>query len=326
MGQGIIVRLADQFRYRRQRMKRALPAIPGTPFVFLSPFFVLFAIFLAFPIFYTFYLSFFTYQGVAQSPLLWIDLGPLYLEIPRIASLEFVGLANYQRLATDGVFHQAMFNTVYVFAIELPIMVGLALGLALVLNAGFTRFKGTFRSLMLLPVSANTVAYSVVFVVIVAEGGLLDGLFQIVGLSPIPWLSEGFWSRNLMAGMVVWRWTGYNMIILLAGLQTISESLYEAAEIDGANRWQKFRHVTLPQLRPVLLFVLVMTTIGSFKKFSEPTILIGAGAPINETRTIVYYIYEVAFQNLQLGYGSALTVVLVSIVMILSIIEMKVGT
>jgi len=318
-----IVKLSDRLRFQRQRFKEVMPTIPGTAYIFLAPFFITFVLFLAFPIFYTVYLSFFTYQGVASDPLFWVQFGNVYLEIPKIASLEFVGLANYQRLLRDSVFHQSMFNTIYVFAIELPLMVGLALGLAVVLNAGFTRFKGVFRSLMLLPVSANTVAYSVVFVVIVAEGGLLDFIFQLFGIAPLNWLGNGFWSRNLMAFMVVWRWTGYNMIIILAGLQTISESLYEAAEIDGASRLQKFRYITIPQLKPVLLFVLVTTTIGSFKKFSEPTILIGAGAPVKETRTVVYYIYEVAFQNLQLGYGSALTVVLVGIVMSLSVIQLK---
>ncbi|WP_424005379.1 carbohydrate ABC transporter permease (plasmid) [Haloarcula salina] len=323
MSSEVIVELSDRLRFQRQRFKELMPTIPGTPYVFLTPFFVLFGAFLAFPIFYTVYLSFFTYQGVATDPLFWVQLGDFYLIVPKIANLEFVGLANYQRLLRDGVFHQSLFNTAYVFAIELPLMVGLAVGLAVVLNAGFTRFKGVFRSLMLLPVSANTVAYSVVFVVIVAEGGLLDAIFQVFGLTPLDWLGNGFWSRNLMAFMVVWRWTGYNMIIILAGLQTISESLYEAAEIDGASRFQKFRYITLPQLKPVLLFVLVTTTIGSFKKFSEPTILIGAGAPVKETRTIVYYIYEIAFQNLQLGYGSALTVVLVGIVMTLSLVQLK---
>ncbi|WP_313693504.1 carbohydrate ABC transporter permease [Halorarum halobium] len=325
MSSELIVQLSDRLRFQRQRFKETLPSIPGTPYLFLSPFFLLFFAFLAFPIFYTVYLSFFTYQGVAEQPLFWMQIGDSIVTIPRIASLEFVGLRNYERLLSDGVFHQALFNTAYVFAIEVPLYVGLAIGLAVMLNAGFTRFKGVFRSIMLLPVSANTVAYSVVFVVIVAEGGLLDLFFQLLGLTPIDWLSNGFWSRNLMAFMATWRWTGYNMIIILAGLQTISESLYEAAEIDGASRFEKFRYVTIPQLKPVLVFVLVMSTIGGFKKFSEPTILIGAGAPIKETRTVVYYIYEIAFQNLQLGYGSALTVVLVCIVIGLSLIPLKVN-
>lgn len=325
MSPKLLVQISDRFRFQRQRFKEVLPTIPGTPYLFLGPFFVLFFVFLAFPIFYTVYLSFFTYQGIASQPLFWVNIGGTYVTIPKIASLEFVGLQNYEQLLSDPVFHQSLFNTAYVFAIEVPLYVGLATGLAVMLNAGFTRFKGVFRSIMLLPVSANTVAYSVVFVVIVAEGGLLDAFFQLVGLPPIDWLKNGFWSRNLMAFMATWRWTGYNMIIILAGLQTIPDTLYEAAEIDGATRLEKFRYITLPQLKPVMVFVLVMATIGGFKKFSEPTILIGAGAPIKEIRTVVYYIYEVAFQNLQLGYGSALTVVLVGIVIGLSLIPLKVS-
>lgn len=325
MGSESNATFADQIRFTRERFKERLPSIPGTPYLFLAPFFVLFGVFLVFPILYTVYLSFFTFQGVATEPLLALDLMGYELIIPRMANLQFVGLENYERLVNDPLFYQSLLNTVVIFLVQVPIMVALAMGLALVLNAGFTRFKAVFRSLLILPVAANTVAYSVLFTVIAVEGGLADSLFTLFGLQPIPWLREGFWSRNLIAFMSVWRWTGYNMIIILAGLQTISQSLYEAAEINGATRVQKFRYVTLPQLRPIMLFVFVTTTIGVFKKFSEPMIVINNGAPITETRTIAYYIWQVAFQNLELGYGAAVTVALVGIIMCLSLIQFKVS-
>lgn len=325
MRSDLTVEFVDRIRYKRERLKDLLPPIPGTPFVFLSPFFILFGVFLAVPVFYTIYLSFFTFQGVSMEPIFVLDLGAYQLVVPEMAKLQFVGLEHYERMLTDQVFHQAILNTVLIFVVQVPIMVSLALGLALVLNAGFTRFKNVFRSVLLLPVSANTVAYSVIFIVLVTEGGLADAMFRAVGLDPIAWLSNGFWSRNLIAFMSVWRWTGYNMIIILAGLQTISDSLYEAAEIDGATKVQKFRYVTLPQLKPIMLFVFVTSTIGGFKKFAEPTIVIQSGAPITETRTIAYYIYQVAFQNLELGYGSALTVALVVIIMTLSLLQFKVS-
>lgn len=317
--------LSDQLRYKRQALQEWLPEIPGTPYLFLSPFFILFGLFLAFPVVYTLYLAFFTFQGVATEPLFVLDLGFYYLEIPRMANLEFVGLQHFEAMLTDNVLHQAVYNTVYLFVVLMPIMIFFPLALALILNAAYIRYKHLFRTLLLIPVSANTIAYSVVFVVVFVEGGLADMTFNALGLDPIGWLQNGFWARNLIAVMSVWRWTGYNMIIFLAGLQTINESLYEAAEIDGATKIQKFRYVTLPQLRPIVLFIFVTSTISIFKKFAEPTILIEAGAPITESRTIVYYIWQVAFQNLNLGYGSALTVVLVLVVLTLSVIEFKVG-
>jgi ABC-type sugar transport system permease subunit len=318
------LKIYDQLRFKRQQLRETLPSSLKAPFVFLSPAFVLLGIFLAFPVVYTFYLSFFTFQGVATEPLFVVHLGEIYVIIPKLADLNYVGLQNYQTMLTDDVLHQALFNTVYLFLVLVPIMIIIPLGLAIVLNSAFIRFKNVFRTLLLIPTSATTVAYSVVFVAIFVEGGLASSLFALFGLNPINWLRNGFWSRNLIVIMSIWRWTGYNMIIFLAGLQTISGSLYEAAEIGGATRFQKFRYVTLPQLKPVLLFILVTSTIATFQTFGEPTILIKSGAPIEETRTIVYYIYEVAFQNLNLGYGSALTVLLVSIVTILSLIQLKV--
>ncbi|EMA38014.1 carbohydrate ABC transporter permease [Halococcus hamelinensis] len=317
--------LYDELRYKRQRLNRLLPSTLNPPFVLLSPMLILFAVFLAFPIFFTLVLSFFVYQGVSAEPLLGINLGLVYITIPQVLDLQFVGLQHFERMLSDSVLHQSLFNTVYLFAVLIPTMVIIPLGLAIALNSALIRFRNTFRSLLLIPTAANTIAYSVVFVAIVAEGGLADSLFVLIGIDPIAWLQNGFWSRNLIAFMSVWRWTGYNMIIFLAGLQTISGSLYEAAEIDGATRLQKFRYITIPQLRPVLLFIIVTSTISIFKKFAEPQILISSGAPLEETRTIVYYIYQVAFQNLELGYGSALTVLLVVIVSVISLMQFRVG-
>lgn len=317
--------LWDRFRFARQDFAEALPRLPGVAYLFISPFFVLFGLFLAFPVFYTAYLSFFEYQGVGEGSLLWIDLGVVWFEIPRLAELQFVGLGNYARLLTDGLFWQSLFNTTYILVIQVPVMIGLALALALALNASFMRFKGVFRTAIALPVSANIVAYSTVFLLLFNEQfGFINYLLTGVGIGAIPWLTSEFWARKTIIGAVTWRWTGYNMIILLAGLQTIPKQLYEAAEIDGANRWEKFRYVTLPQLKPVLLFVVVLSTIGTFKLFAEPYVITGGG-PTNATITIVQYIYEEAFVNFNLGYASALTVVFVALVSLFSIVQIKIG-
>jgi len=315
----------DRVRFARQDLTAATPTLPRVAYLFIAPFFLLFSVFLAFPVFYTLYLSFFEYQGVGQGSLFWIDLGPVYIEIPQIAQLNFVGLGNYARLLGNDLFWQSMFNTSYILVIQVPLMIGLALALALALNASFLRFKGVFRTAIALPVSANLVAYSTVFLLLFNEQlGFLNYVLAGVGIGPVPWLTDGFWARNTIIAAVTWRWTGYNMIILLAGLQTIPQQLYEAAEIDGANRWEKFRYVTLPQLKPVMLFVVVLSTIGTFKLFAEPYVITGGG-PTNSTITIVQYIYRQAFVNFNLGYASALTVVFVAVVSVFSVVQIKIG-
>lgn len=315
----------DRVRFARQDLTAATPTLPRVAYLFIAPFFLLFSVFLAFPVFYTLYLSFFEYQGVGQGSLFWIDLGPVYIEIPQIAQLNFVGLGNYARLLGNDLFWQSMFNTSYILVIQVPLMIGLALALALALNASFLRLKGVFRTAIALPVSANLVAYSTVFLLLFNEQlGFLNYVLAGVGIGPVPWLTDGFWARNTIIAAVTWRWTGYNMIILLAGLQTIPQQLYEAAEIDGANRWEKFRYVTLPQLKPVFLFVVVLSTIGTFKLFAEPYVITGGG-PTNSTITIVQYIYRQAFVNFNLGYASALTVVFVAVVSVFSVVQIKIG-
>ena len=220
---------------------------------------------------------------------------------------------------------ERLFNTTFVLLIQVPLMIVTALLLAVALDASFVRFKGLFRTALALPVSANLVAYSTVFLLLVQETGLINYALTALGFGPVPWLTSEFWSRMTLVGAVTWRWTGYNMIILLAGLQNIPRQLYEAAEIDGANRFDKFRYVTVPQLRPVLLFTVVTSTIGMFKLFAEPAIINSGGAPLSSTITIVQYIYQTAFIDFQLGYASALTYVLIGVVSVLSIVQIRVG-
>jgi len=319
--------IRDRLRFLRQSFSRQLPD-PGESvvgYVFLLPTFLLFGLFLAFPIVYTFYLSFFRFQGVSSETILWIDLGGFSFRLTRIADLQFIGLENYLSMFSDAVFLRAVFNTTFILLVQVPLMIGLALLFAVALNASFVRFRGLFRTVLALPVSANLVAYSTVFLLLMQESGLVNYVLTSLGLPAIPWLTSSFWSRMTIVGAVTWRWTGYNMIILLAGLQNVPQQLYEAAEIDGASRFEKFRYVTVPQLRPVLLFVFVTSTIGTFKLFSEPVIINSGGAPLDSTITIVQYIYQTAFIDFRLGYASALTYVLIGVVSLLSALQLKVG-
>jgi multiple sugar transport system permease protein/lactose/L-arabinose transport system permease protein len=295
------------------------------PYIFISPFYVLFAIFLLFPILYTVYLSFFEFLGVGGRTLFVLDLGVYTFELNTLARLRFVGLANYERLLSDSLFHKAFYNTVFIAVVEMPIKFVAALSLAVVLNQAWMRASKAFRTLILIPVSANLVAYSTVFIAILIEGGFMDFLFSVVGLPPIPWIQDPIWAKVSIAEMSTWRWVGYDMIILTAGLQMVPQHLYEAAEIDGANRWEKFRYITLPQIRPIILFVLVTSTIGSLKKFAEPLTMYDTGAPLDGTQTLVMYMYRQAFANFNLGYASAVTVAIILFIILIALIEMRWG-
>lgn len=319
-------RVSDRVRYGRQDISAAVPTLPGLPYLYISPFFVLFAVFLLFPTAYTIYLSFFHYIGSANQPLLTIHFLIFTVTIPQIAKLQFVGLHNYTRLLLDDhLFRQSLFNTAFIFVVQVPLMVLLGLAVALVLDAKFIRAKGLFRTLIALPVATGLVAYSTIFLLLFnGDIGLINYVLTQLGVGSLPWLGDPWLSRITLVIAVTWRWLGYNMIILLAGLQTVPEQLYEAAEIDGAKRWQKFRFVTLPQLRPVLLFVVVSSTIGTFQIFAEPHVITGGG-PSNATITIVQYIYREAFVQLNLGYASAISVALVVLVSVMSIIQIRYG-
>ncbi len=323
---GAYRQLSDRIRYTRQDVSGRVPTIPGLPYAYISPFFILFGIFLLFPTAYTLYLSFFDYIGVSNEVLLTITIGALQVSIPEIANLEFVGLSHYERLIfRDSLFHTSLFNTSFIFFVQVPLMVTLGLATALVLDSKFIRAKGLFRTLIALPVATGLVAYSTIFLLLFNDQvGLINYVLTQIGLSPVAWLGSAWGARMTLVIAVTWRWLGYNMIILLAGLQTVPQQLYEAAEIDGATRWQKFRYVTLPQIRPVLLFVVVSSTIGTFQLFAEPYIITGGG-PSNATITVVQYIYNQAFIQLNLGYASAVSVLLVLIVSAMSIVQIKYG-
>jgi len=183
----------------------------------------------------------------------------VYIEIPQIAQLNFVGLGNYARLLGNDLFWQSMFNTSYILVIQVPLMIGLALALALALNASFLRLKGVFRTAIALPVSANLVAYSTVFLLLFNEQlGFLNYVLAGVGIGPVPWLTDGFWARNTIIAAVTWRWTGYNMIILLAGLQTIRSSCTKPPRSTVRTGGRSSATSRSRSSKPVMLFVVVL--------------------------------------------------------------------
>ncbi|KHK96225.1 lactose ABC transporter permease [Microbacterium mangrovi] len=235
----------------------------------------------------------------------------------------FVGFAQYARLFADPLVGQSLLNAGLILVVQVPLMIGLAVGLAYLLNQAWLRFKGGFRLMTFLPAITTLVAYAVVFRVMLAtDGGAINQLLGLLGAAPVDWLNNEWWARVALIGAITWRWTGYNMVIILAGLQAIPAELYEAARIDGAGRWQTFRHIVVPQLRPVLIFTTVTSTIGALQLFDENFVLTGGG-PNNATLTPVLYLYKVGFQQFDSGYASAIAWMLVALTAVISFVQFR---
>lgn len=237
---------------------------------------------------------------------------------------QFVGFAQYTRLFSDPLIGKSLITAAILLVIQVPLMMCLAVGLAYLLNQAWLRAKGGFRVLHFLPAVTTLVAYSVVFRVMLAtDGGAVNQMLGSVGIGPVDWLNNETWARVALIASITWRWTGYNMVIILAGLQGIPEELYEAARVDGAGRWDIFSRIVVPQLRPVLLFTGITSTIGALQLFDENFILTGGG-PNNATLTPVLYLYKVGFRQFDFGYASAIAWMLVAITAVIAVVQFRV--
>lgn len=240
---------------------------------------------------------------------------------------EFGGLANYQRLLTDTTFKKALFNTLLFLIVQVPVMILLALVISSMLNNKKLKCRGLFRTAIFLPCVTSLVAYSTIFKSLFANDGFINALLLNLNIieQPIAWITDPTFARILIILAITWRWTGYNMIFYLSGLQSIDDSVYEAASIDGATGFQKFRYMTLPLLKPIILFTTINSTIGTLQLFDE-TMNITQGGPANATITISQYIYNLLFKyQPNFGYAAAVSYVIVVLIVILSFIQLKVG-
>ena len=227
-----------------------------------------------------------------------------------IGNLRFVGLDNYVGLLQNPMFWKSLGNTVYFVVVGVPLSVALSLGAALLLHSKLGRFKGFFRTAFFAPVVTTVVAVAVIWRYLFhTKYGLVNWGLSWVGIDPIDWLGDPTWAMPTIILFAVWKNFGYNMIIFLAGLQSIPEDLYEAARIDGASRWAQFRHVTLPQLGPVLLLVGILTMAGYFQLFAEPYVMT-QGGPLESTKSVLYLMYEEGFKWWNLGNASAVAFLL----------------
>lgn len=269
---------------------------------FILPALALLGIFMVYPILWSLWMSFQTGRGMVMS---------------------FGGFTNIVRLTQDPVFIRALTNTLTFLAIQVPIMLVLALLFANALNDSKLWGRSWFRTAIFLPCVTSLVAYSVVFRSMFGADGIINQMLLSLHLiaSPIPWLADPFWAKVVIVASITWRWTGYNMIFYLAAMQNIDRSIYEAAKIDGVPAWARFWYLTVPMLKPVILFTTVISTIGTLQLFDEPN-LITLGGPSDSTLTLSLYIYNLSFKFMpSFGYAATVSYVIVVLVGILSVIQ-----
>lgn len=257
-------------------------------YLFLAPYLALFAAFLLAPLVYGFVLSFFEWELISPAP-------------PR-----FIGLGNYAEAFGSHYFWSALGATFRFVVMSVPLTVAVALAVAVGLHAAPVRRQGLYRAAYFLPVILSISVVGILWRWFYnPEFGLFNAWLAPLGMK-LPWVSDSDWAMKSIVLMTLWWTVGGPVVVLLAGLHQIPAQYYEAAAIDGATRWQRFRHVTLPLLRPVLLFVVVMNVIGAFQIFGQ-TYIVTRGGPELSTRVLVQYIYETAFNNYRMGYGSAMS-------------------
>ncbi|WP_299744374.1 carbohydrate ABC transporter permease [uncultured Rossellomorea sp.] len=276
---------------------------PLTPFLFLIPGVIILGAFIFYPMLNAIWLSFTNYNIVTEA--------------------EFIGLENYKELFSDALFWKVLGQTLLYLLIVVPALVILPIFLAILVNQQ-VKGIGFFRSAYYVPVVTSMVVVGIAWKWVYADKGILNYILESVGLisEPVNWLTST--STSIFAVMVVtiWKGLGYYMVIYLAGLQSISDDLYEAADIDGASKWKQIWHITIPLLMPSIMIVTIMSSISAMKVFEEIYVMTGGG-PLNSSKTLVFYIYEEAFDKLQMGYASAAGVILFIITLIFSVINIK---
>ena len=277
-----------------------------TGWMFVSPALVLMGIFMIYPILWSLWMSFQTGKGVRT---------------------KFGGFDNMVRLANDPIFVKALGNTMIFLAIQVPIMIFLAIIMASLLNKSNLWARGWFRTAIFLPCVTSLVAYSILFKSMFSIDGVVNQTLMFIGIvdDPIGWLTDPFWAKTLIIIAITWRWTGYNMIFYLSAMQNIDPSIYEAARIDGISAWRRLISLTIPMMKPVILFTTVTSTIGTLQLFDEVNNLT-LGGPSDSTLTLSLYIFNLTFKFMpSYGYAATVSYVIVFIVVILAYLQFRVS-
>jgi multiple sugar transport system permease protein len=283
---------------------------PLVAWSFVSPALIAIAVFFAIPVVAALALSFtdFDIYGVADA-----------------GNVRFIGLDNYRHLIANPLFWSALRNTTLFVAVGAPLSIAVSLAAALLLDARLVRARGAFRTALFAPVVTTVVAVAVIWRYIFdARYGFLNYVLGWFGIDAIDWLGDPRWSMPAIIVFAVWKNFGYNMIIFVAGLQSIPVDLYEAARLDGAHRFQQFRHITLPALAPTTLLVTILTMVGYFQLFAEPYVMT-RGGPAQSTTSVLYLMFEEGFKWWNLGYASAVAFVLFAIMLAGTVLQLAVA-
>jgi lactose/L-arabinose transport system permease protein len=276
------------------------------PYVFISPFYILFLAFTLYPLLFALYISFTEWNGINDT--------------------RWIGLQNYSMLFNDDIFLQSLKNGAILFMMYVPLLLFLALLIAVLLNGTFIKLKGLFRTVYFIPYITSLVAVGFTFRMIFSkEYGYVNEMIVSLGLDKVDWIGTVWGARITLCILIIWRWLGYNMVIMLAGLQNIPNDLYESAKIDGAGAVQRFIQITIPMMMPILLFTSILSTIGTFQLFAEPLILTkGSGGPQNTVISPIMYIYNQSFSYLKFGYASAMAYIFFALMFILTLLQTRI--
>ncbi|MFE1589629.1 carbohydrate ABC transporter permease [Streptomyces sp. NPDC059402] len=299
---------AEADRKKRAKLSRRWQRdIRWSPYAFVSPFFLLFVAFGLFPLIYTGWASLHTVELTAPTDMKW------------------TGLDNYTRIFDDDFFWNAAKNTLWIGIISTVPQLLMAMGLAHILNYKL-RASTFYRVVMLAPYATSIAAASLVFVLLFGRDyGMINWVLDMVGLDKIDWQNGSWASKFAVSSIVIWRWTGYNALIYLAAMQAIPQDLYESAALDGASRWRQFIHVTLPSLRPTILFTVVVSTIGASQVFGEPLLFDAnkgaSGGSQHQFQTLGLYLYEQGWVNQHLGRASAIAWAMFLILIVIGILN-----
>jgi multiple sugar transport system permease protein len=280
----------------------------GAAWLFLTPALTLIGLFFFLPVGASLLLSFTDFDIYA---------------IADLANVRLVGLRNYTRLLESPIFWTALKNTFYFVLVGGPLTMAVSLGAAMLVNAPLVRFKSLFRTLYFAPFITTLVAVAIVWRYLYhRQYGLVNHGLGAVGIGPVDWLGDPNWAMPAIILLAVWKNFGYSMLIFIAGLQAIPQELYEAAYLDGAGPWRRFRHVTLPMLGPTLVFVGLITMIGFFQLFAEPYVMT-QGGPLKSTTSLVLLMYEEAFRWWRMGFAAAVTFVLFLVILAFMLLQRR---
>jgi lactose/L-arabinose transport system permease protein len=276
-----------------------------TAYLFLAPFLLIFTAFWIYPILNSFWLSFLN---------------------TRVSPYTFAPQTTWGRLLADPAFINALKNTLIILVIQVPAMIVLSTVMAVLLNSPLLKAKWFFRFAFFAPVVVGEVAYSAVFrLMFNYDFGIVNKLLGTIGVNSVSWFSDPNAAMALLIFAITWRWAGYNAIIIMSGLQSIPEDVYEAATLDRVGKFRQFLHITLPLLRPIILLCSVLSIIGTMQLFAEPFLITNRGGPGGATETLGIYLYRQGFMVLNFGYASAIAYTIAALAVVVSLANMWLG-